>query len=384
MTDKQVAFGRPILGDAEKALVADVLSGHMLTHGPKCKAFEEKFAARTGAKHAITTSNCTTAMQIALMTKGIGPGDEVIVPAMTHVATAHCVEHLGARPRFVDVDPVTGNIDAEKIEAAINAKTKAIMVVHYLGLACDMDRIVAIAEAHGLPLIEDSATGLGTYYDGRHAGTFGMAGCFSFYPTKHMTTLEGGMLITNDDEVAGLAQNLRAFGYDKMLGDRSEPGVYDIIRLGHNFRMSEAHAAVGLCQLDRLDGFLAARQRNSDILSKRLQGLDAITLFPLSHGKAESGRYCFNITLKQDAGLVRRDINAALNERGVGTSVHYPVALPLSNYYRGRYGHQPEEFPVANWIATHTISLPCGPHLEDGDADFIADQVLDVFSGDAP
>lgn len=377
---KSIPFGRPILGEEEKAAVCEVLSGHVLTHGPKCAAFEERFADLVGSKHAVTTSNCTTALQLSLMAAGIGPGNTVIVPAMTHVATAHSVEHVGARPVFADVDPETGNIDPRAVEAAITPETRAITVVHYLGLPCDMDAICEIADKHGLALIEDCATAVGAEYDGKAPGTFGMTGCFSFYPAKHMTTMEGGMLTTNSDDVAARVRKLRAFGYDKGLGERTEPGVYDIVALGHNFRMSEAQAAIGLCQLDRLDDFMAKRRSNSDRLVEMLSDLDRVRVFPMEHGKARSGRYCVNFTIMPDAGIERSSLVAEINDAGIGTSVHYPVALPLSTYYKDRYGYADDAYPVAHWIASNTVSLPCGPHLSDDDAAYIGETVSRLLS----
>ena len=187
--------------------------------------------------------------------------------------------------------------------------------------------------------------------------------------------MEGGMLTTNDSDIAGRVRKLRAFGYDKGLGERSIPGVYDIVMLGHNFRMSEVQAAIGLHQLDRLDGFLAKRIRNSDALLAGLAGLDGVTTFPVHRGPAESARYCVNVVLPEDGGIDRTVIIAALNAAGVGTSVHYPMALPHTSYYREKYGCEPESFPVARWISGQTISLPCGPHLDVDDMTYIAERL---------
>jgi perosamine synthetase len=292
------------------------------------------------------------------------------------VATAHSVEHCGAKPVFVDVDPATGNIDPDGIRAAITPRTRAIMVVHYLGLPCDMDAVMAAAG--GLPVIEDCATSLGASYGGANTGAIGVAGCFSFYPAKHITTLEGGMLTTSDDRVADRVRKQRAFGYDKNLGERSIPGVYDIAMLGWNYRMSEGHAAVGLCQLDRLAGFLARRRANAEVLISYLSRAPGGIVYPMSHGKGDSARYCVNITLPR--GMDRTPLIRALNEDGIGTSVHYPVALPLSRYYAQKYGARPESFPVADWIATHTISLPCAPHLDEDDMAYIGARFLIHYS----
>ena len=373
MMDKtEIPFGRPILGEQEKAAVAEVLSGHMLTHGPHCAEFERRFAERVGTKHAVTTSSCTTALHLALLAHGVGPGDEVIVPAETHVATGHVVEHCGARPVFVDVEGATGNIGVGGIAAAVTVRTKAVMVVHYLGLPCDMDAIRRLADARGIAVIEDCALALGADYGGRHPGGLGAAGCFSFYPAKHITTMEGGMLVTDDDEIEWKVRKQRAFGYDKGFGERAKPGIYDVVMLGYNFRMSEAQAAVGLCQLDRLDGFLAARARNAAALLDGLSGIEEIFTFPVALDAVRSSHYCVNAVLREESGIARDAIVERLKGQGIGTSVHYPVPVPLMAYYRQRYGYTDEQFPVARWISDNAISLPVGPHLDEKDMAVIA------------
>ena len=370
-TPREIPFGRPILGAAEKVAVAEVLDGFQLTHGPRCAAFEAAFAERIGVKHAVTTSSCTAAMHLALLAHDVGLGDEVIVPAQTHVATGHAVEHAGAKPVFVDVERATGNIDPERVRAAITLRTRAILVVHYLGLPCDMDAIGAIARGHGLAVIEDCALALGADYDGRAPGALGAAGCFSFYPAKHITTMEGGMLVTDDDAIEWQVRKQRAFGYDKGFGERARPGIYDVIMLGYNFRMSEAQAAIGCAQLERLDGFLAARAANAAALSDRLQAMEGVSTFPLAHGAARSAHYCVNAMVNGDRDAIAQRLEAA----GVGTSVHYPVPVPLTQYYRERYGHADPDFPVARWISDCAISLPVGPHLDEDDMHFIADRL---------
>ena len=372
---REIPFGRPLIGNEERAAVARVLSGHILTHGPSCAEFETRFAARLGVKHAITTSSCTAALHLSLLALDIGPGDEVIVPAETHVATAHAVEYVGARPIFIDVQRETGNIDPVLIRQAITPHTKAIIIVHYLGLPCDMEILTEIASANDIQIVEDCALALGATYNGFAPGSFGTTGCFSFYPTKHITTLEGGMLTTNNDTIAAKVRKQRAFGYDKGLGERSQPGEYDIIMLGYNFRMSEAHAAVGIHQLDRLDGFLATRLENTETLLAALKDIKGVTTFPINHGKATSGCYCGNVVLLDDGSINRSAVVAKLNSAGGGTSVHYPIALPLATYYQEKYGHTPREFPIAKWISERAISLPVGPHLNVEDMAYISGQL---------
>ena len=296
---------------------------------------------------------------------------------MTHVATAHAVEYCGAEPVFVDVLPDSGNIDPDGI-AAIDKDLSAVMVVHYLGLPCDMDRIQPIAESAGAFVIEDCALAVDATYGEAKAGTLGLAGCFSFYPIKHMTTLEGGMLTTDDDELADRVRRGKAFGYDRTIAQRTKPGIYDVSALGYNFRMNEAQAAVGLAQLSRLDEFQKARAENDRIIRERLADIEELTLFESVQGKANSSHYCLNVVLPRDGRLDRDAVVAHLKEAGVGTSVHYPSSVPLFSYYREKYGHQAGEFPIAEWLAAQTISLPVGPHVTSDDARYIGEAVKDA------
>lgn len=374
-SEREIPFGRPQLGEQERAAVAAVLSGPILTHGPKGAEFEDVFARFTSAAHAVTTSNCTTALHLALWALGVRSGDEVIVPAMTHVASAHAAEHCGAKPVFVDVDSATGNINPELVAAAVTARTKAIMVVHFVGLPCDMTALMSLADSRGLPVVEDCAAALGAGFGGRHVGTFGRAGCFSFYPTKHITTMEGGMLVSGDAPLAARVRKLRAFGYNKALNERTVPGVYDVDALGHNFRMSEGAAAIGVCQMARLPQFLETRARNAATLREGLSTLPGLRVLPARHGPACSSNFCVNVVLP-DGGPDRDEFLMSLQRDGVGTSVHYPVALPLSAYYRGKYGWQAEQFPEASRMARQSLSLPCAPHVGERDCQ----RILETFS----
>jgi len=367
-----------MLGSEEIEAVTRVLSGPQLVHGPVSKAFEEAFAKRAGAARAVSLSSCTAGLHLSLFASGIGEGDEVIVPAMTHVATAHSVEFCRARPVFVDVEPDTGNMDADAAEKAVSEKTKAIMPVHYLGLPCDMDRICAIAKSADALVVEDCALAVDATYDGRKAGTLGDVGCFSFYPVKHMTTLEGGMATSNNEALADAIARRKAFGYDRMLGERKVPGVYDVDVLGYNYRMNEAQAAVGLAQLARLDEFQKARASNFAALKAALAELEEVTVFEPRKGKAVSSHYCLNAVLPRDGSLDRAAIIETLNANGIGTSVHYPQCVPALSYYASRYGYETGRFPVAEWLAAQTISLPVGPHLAEGDPDRIAAALRDA------
>ena len=370
-----------MVDDAERDAVARVLSGSQFVHGPVTREFEDRFAQRIGADFAVSLSSCTAGLHLCLFVNGIGPGDEVVVPAMTHVATAHAVEFCGATPVFVDVLADSGNIDPAAVAAAITPRTKAVMVVHYLGLPCDMDRILPCAADAGALVIEDCALAVDATYQGRKAGTLGDAGCFSFYPVKHMTTLEGGMVTTNNEPLAAAVRKRKAFGYDRMLGERAKPGIYDVDELGYNYRMNEVEAAVGLAQLDKLDMFQARRRENFAVLRGSLAVREEITVFEPVQGKAVSSHYCLNAVLPQDGRIDRDAVVALLKAEGVGTSVHYPVAVPAMRYYQDKYKTAPGSYPVAEWLAAQTISLPVGPHMSADDAAFVGDAFKRAVDG---
>lgn len=367
-----IPFGRPQLDATEIEAVTKVLSGPQLVHGPVSKEFERRFAERAGAAHAISVSSCTTGLHLVLHAQGIGPGDEVIVPAMTHVATAHTVEYCRAKPLFADVLPESGNIDPASVENLINPKVRAVVPVHYLGLPCDMDRLNSVAQRSNAFVMEDCALALDADYAGRKAGTLALAGVFSFYPAKHMTTAEGGMITTNDSALAERLGKSKAFFYDRGLGERARPGIYDVVGLGYNYRMSELHAAIGVAQMDKLDAIQTARADNYRRLRELLTDVPEVTVFAPVQGKARSSHYCLNAILPKDGRVDRDAVVQGLTARGIGSSVHYPSAVPLFTYYRDKYGYRQGQFPVAEWLAAQTISLPVGPHLRPEDPDRIA------------
>lgn len=372
---REIHFGRPTIGDAEREAVMEVLKGPILVHGPRAVAFEKAFAAWTGAPHAVSTSSCTAALHLVYFYLGLGAGDEVIVPAQTHAATAHAVELTGARPVFVDAERRTGNIDIAQIEAALTPRTRALSLVHYLGLPVDMDRINAIARKHDLFVVEDCALSLGSRYRGIHTGLLGDAGCFSFYPVKHITTAEGGMITTKRPEIAATIARQKAFGVDRQHGDRKVPGVYDVTMLGFNYRMNEIEAAIGIEQVMRLDGILATRERNYRALHRALGEIDEISLLATGDGVFQSSYYCLAILLNRRLADLRFEFVSKLNAAGVGTSVYYPKAVPDLTYYREKYGFAPGSFPNASWISDASIALPVAPHLDEDDMAYIAQAV---------
>jgi perosamine synthetase len=372
---RAIPFGRPIIGDEERRAVAEVLEGNILVHGPRAKEFEVEFAAYTGAKYAVSTSSCTAALHLSYFYMGLHEGDEVIVPAMTHTATAHAVELCGAKPVFVDAERETGNIDTDQIETFIKDRTKALSVVHYLGMPVNMDKVNAVAKKYGLFVVEDCALAIGTYFKGVHAGILGDAGCFSFYPVKHMTTAEGGMLITQNKEMADKITRQKAFGVDRTPGERSVPGVYDVTMLGYNYRMNEIEAVLGTQQLKKIDGFLAKRKENYEYLQSGFRDIDEIDLFRSSHDEYRSSYYCMSILLKDSLAPKRFEIVEYLKKNGVGTSVYYPRAVPKLSYYKEKYGYEDSSYPVATRISESSIALPVGPHLDMDDMAYIVKNI---------
>ncbi len=368
---RKIPFGKPIIGKEEKQAVLDVLESPILVHGPKAKEFENSFAAFTSSQYAVSLSSCTAGLHLVYFNMGLKPGDEVIVPAQTHNATAHAVEYCGAKPVFVDAELLTGNIDIEQIEDAITDRTRAISIVHFLGMPVDMEKINKVAKKHDLFVLEDCALAIGSYFKGIHAGLHGDAGCFSFYPVKHMTTAEGGMLITRHEDLAGKIGLKKAFGVNRTHGERKIPGVYDVDMLGFNYRMNEIQAGIGIEQLKRIDGFLKKREENYRVLEKGLQEIEEIDLLQSTNEDFQSSYYCLSAILKESILEKRFEIVSILKENGVGTSVYYPKPVPHLTYYKEKYGYKDESFPNAALISYSSIALPVGPHLDIDDMEYI-------------
>lgn len=377
---RQIPFGRPMIGAEERAAVAEVLSGTRLVHGPRTDEFEAAFQTFVGAGHAVAVSSCTAALHLYYFQAGIGPGDEVIVPAQTHTATAHAVELVGATPVFVDSEPTTGNVDLDQVESAIGPSTRAISIVHYLGVPVDMARLGAIASAHGLEIVEDCALAVGARFQGQHVGLAGTGGCFSFYPVKHFTTAEGGMFITDDENLARRFRHLRAFGVDRHFGERAVPGVYDVTALGFNYRLNEIQAAIGVEQVKKLPAFLRTRRDNFEVLSAGLRQIDELRILEAEiTPDQEPSYYCLSAVLDRTTASRRTDIVAGLNAAGIGSSVYYPRPVPLMSYYQDKYGTASDAFPVAAEISEQSIALPVGPHLDADDMHYIVSSMKQVI-----
>lgn len=358
-----INIAKPLMGSEEKQAVLEVLESGMLAQGPRVKAFEEAFAEMCGVSCAVATSSGTTALHLALLSQGIGPGDEVITSPFTFISSANSILFVGARPIFVDIDPVTFNIDPGLIEAAINPRTKAIMPVHLFGLSADMDPIMALAEGRGLAVIEDACQSHGARYQGKRVGSFG-TGTFSLYPTKNMTSAEGGMVTTDDPEIAERVRVLRQHGMRRR---------YYHDELGFNFRMTDVHAAIGLEQLKKLAAFNTRRQANAQFLSRHLEGV-IVPRIP------DGCEHVFNqYTVRVPDG--RRDgLIAHLSENGIGCGVYYPVPVHQQSFYTEQLGYK-QHLPEAERAAAEALSLPVHPALSAADLESIVGAVNQFMSG---
>lgn len=378
---RNIPFGRPWITSADRQAVADVLDGHLLTHGPRCQAFERAMARFLGHDaHCVTVSSGMAALHLAYLEFGIGPGDEVIVPAMTHIATVHAVQWVGATPVFVDCEADTGNVSAARIAAAVGPRTKGISVVHFQGIPCQMPKIMAIAHRHGLKVIEDCALAIGARIAGRHVGLFGDAACFSFYPVKHITSGEGGMFATRHPDVALRVAKRRAFGVDRQHDQRKLPGMYDVDMLGLNYRMSEMHAALGCSQLERVDEILTRRAENFQRLRDRLSRLPHVRVLDATDEQSRNAHYALSLVLRGPLAAHRDQIVRTLRAAGIGTSVYYPQPVPRMSFYRDLYGYQQQRYPTATEISDHSIALPVGPHVSTEDVDYMIAHVTDALA----
>lgn len=362
-------FTRPSIDEHTIATVADVLRSGWITTGPKCRELEAALSQRFGGRPVRLASSATAALEFALRIAGVGPGDEVITTPLTWVASANVALAVGARPVFVDIDPVTRNIDLDRVEAAIGPRTRAILPVDLAGLPVDRDRLYAIARTHGLRVVEDAAQSMGAAWNGREVGTQGDLVSISFHPNKNITTIEGGCLVLNDEDEARLFEKLRLQGVT-----RSADGTMDVDVLGFKANMTDVAAAVGLGQLARLDEFNTRRtalaRRYFDRISPAL-GLD---LPPRAFG--EDGAACSNWHMFQPLlPLARLSIDRAgfieaMKAHGIGIGVHYPAVHRFTLYRQ--LGWRAGDFPFAEAVGDATVTLPLFPAMQDSDVDRVA------------
>ena len=375
-----LVFGSPLITEVDIQEVVDTLRSGWIGSGPKVMRFEEAFRSLIGTEYAIAVSSCTAALELALEIGGIGPGDEVITTPLTFVATANAIVHRQARPVFADVDRATGNIAPAEICKHITPKTRAIVPVHLAGRPCQMDEIMEIAHEHGLLVIEDAAHAIEAYYRGRKIGNIGDCGAFSFYPTKSITTGEGGMLTTNRAEWAEQARTLRQHGISADAWKRySAVGFrhYETMAAGYKQNMTDLQAALGLHQLERLQTNLRHRETIWRMYNEALANIPGLILPPET---AEPGtihaRHLYTIMIEPEvAGLTRDEVMGRLKEAGIGTGVHYS-ALHLHRFYKEKFGYAPKDFPNALWISERTLSLPLSAKMTAADAEDVITALL--------
>jgi dTDP-4-amino-4,6-dideoxygalactose transaminase len=380
LREEFLVFGSPVIDEAEIAeVVASMRSGWVGT-GPKVKRFEEMLADYIGVEHVRCLSSCTAALFLAMQIAGVGPGDEVLVPSMTFVASANAVEHTGATPVLVDCDADTGLIDFDAAEAAIGPETKAIMPVHLSGRPVDLDRLAELRDRYGLTVIEDAAHALGAQWHGKQIGSFGNIAAYSFYVTKNITTIEGGALATDDPEVAAATERLGLHGLSLGAWQRfSEVGFkhYEVVQPGYKYNMTDVHAALGIHQLPRLDEWIEQRAALWDRYDDLLSGLP-LQLPPQPQEDTLHARHLYQVRIMRDAPRTRDQVLDFLTQRRIGTGVHYR-AVHLHPYYRDRYKIDPASLPRATDISERTLSLPLSPKVTEADQLDVVDAVRDAL-----
>ncbi|WEZ05328.1 DegT/DnrJ/EryC1/StrS family aminotransferase [Bacillus subtilis] len=377
-------YSLPLIGKEEIQEVTETLESGWLSKGPKVQQFEKEFAAFVGAKHAVAVNSCTAALFLALKAKGIGPGDEVITSPLTFSSTSNTIIHTGATPVFADIDQNTLNIDPVNLEAAVTPRTKAVVPVHFGGQSCDMDAILAIAQNHGLFVLEDAAHAVYTTYKQRMIGSIGDATAFSFYATKNLATGEGGMLTTDDEELADKIRVLSLHGMSKAAWNRySSNGswYYEVESPGYKMNMFDLQAALGLHQLKRLDDMQKRREEIAGRYQTAFQQISGL-ITPFVH---DDGRHAWHLYVLQvddkKAGVTRSEMITALKDKyNIGTSVHF-IPVHIHPYYQKQFGYKEADFPNAMNYYKRTLSLPLYPSMSDDDVDDVIEAVRDIVKG---
>lgn len=383
MTLPFLPYARPDIGDEEIAAVSDALRSGWVTTGPQTRLFEQAFTDYLGGGlESIAVNSATAGLHLALEALGIGPGDEVILPTLTFTATAEVVRYLGADPVLVDVDPVTLNIDPACIRAALTARTKAIMPVHYGGLACPMGEVLAIAQEHGLKVVEDAAHALPSTWQGTLVGQLQSdITVFSFYANKTMTTGEGGMAVTRHADLARRMRTMRLHGMSRDAFDRftstTPAWYYEVVAPGFKYNLTDIAAAMGLQQLKKLPRFVARRQQLADTYRTQLSGLPLVLPADAPPGDVHAW-HLYVIRLTEASPLARDAVIQALSDRGIGTSVQY-VPLHRHPYWRDRYQLTPQMFPQADAAYLSMLSIPLYTAMVDADQQRVVDALQEVL-----
>lgn len=364
---KKIALSLPTVGDLEHQYVLDALGSDRLAFGPFLDRFEAAMATLCGTRHAVAVSSGTSALHLIVEGLGLGPGDEVLTTPFSFVASSNALLFVDAVPRFVDIDPVTYNVSAEAYAAALTPRTKAILAVDVFGLPMDWTGLTALAEQHGLLLIDDACEALGAVHQGRPVGSWGAAAAFGFYPNKQITTGEGGCITTDSDELAAFCRSARNQG-------RATAARMEHVRLGYNYRMPELSAALGCAQLAQR---AARERRRADAVAWYREALaplaDQLVLPPEAPAGDARTWFVFVVRLRDEAPPAQRDqVLAGLQAAGVGCAPYFPT-IHLQPYYRGRFGYQPGDFPVCEAVAARTLALPLHPRLTQADVAYVAE-----------
>lgn len=375
-----LVFGAPLIEEAEvEELVASLRSAWLGT-GPKVARFEEDFRRFKGAEHASAVSSCTAALHLSMLAGGIGPGDEVITTPLTFCATVNAILHAGATPVLADVDPATMNIDPAEVRKKITKRSRALLPVHFAGRPCDMDALCAIAQEHGLLLIEDCAHAIEAEYRGRRTGTFGRFGCFSFYATKNITTGEGGMVLTSAKEDAERIRTLALHGMSSHAWQRyRDSGFkhYRVIECGFKYNMMDLQAAIGIHQLQRIEAYHLRRQEIWKRYDAAFASLPIGTPSP-PEPETRHALHLYTILVDADrAGVARDTFLEEMTRRRIGVAVHY-ASLPEHPYYQETFGWKPEDTPHATRIGRQTVSLPLSAKLTERDVEDVVAAVTEI------
>ncbi len=381
MNDSYIIFGAPQIGEEEIAEVVATLRSGWIGTGPRVQAFEEAFRQYTGAAHAVAVNSCTAAMHLSLIAAGLGPGDTVVTTPMTFPATANVILHVGATPVFVDVDRATGNLRPEAVAAMLTPNSKAVMPVHMAGRPLDLSGFRALADRHGLLLIVDSAHCVEGRIDGRSTGSLADFSCYSFYPTKNLTTGEGGMVTTSGAEWAESVRRCRLHGLDRDAWNRysdKDVGSYQVRTPGFKYNMTDLQAALGIHQLARLEASLARREAIWERYDQAFAGLPVNLPEPPEAGTRHARHLYTLLVDKERAGIDRDSFRERLHERGVGTGVHF-LAVHLHAYYQERFGFVADDFPNATWISQRTVSLPLSARLSDAEVERVIQAVREAL-----
>jgi len=391
MKNIKVPFALPECGDDEIKEVADVIKSGWLTTASRCAQFEEDFARFVGAKYALAVNSATAALHLGLEALGIGEGDWVLVPCFTFTATAEIVRYLRADSVFVDCDPDTFCIDLTRLQETLSAmshkqkaRLKAVIPVHFGGHPCEIDPILEFAKKHKLKVMEDAAHAIPTRYKGRLVGAFGNVTCFSFYANKTMTTGEGGMLCTDDDEIAKRVKVMRLHGINRDVWDRFSTGAsweYDVLAPGFKYNMPDINAALGIHQLKKVEFFREKRQRIAQAYYESLKDIPGLILPRLHCAKEDHSWYLFNVLI--DPGKTLKDIDRnefiiEMTKRDIGTSVHYKPIHRLA-YYKKKYSLKPEMFPNAEWVFKRCVSLPIFSAMTDEQVDYTIKSIKEIL-----